>query len=498
MRGPRAIRRVPGSFGRSALAAVLLVLVAACGGSGPISVERTASPAAASLATPTGTTGSGATLADALAHRITPDGLRVHLAALDAIARANDGDREVGTAGYDATVDYVADVLATAGYPVARQRFMAATWHDPGGSILAVAGDDGRAFRDGEDFRAFAFSPARDVTGRLVSIPDPCVTGAFAGDLRDAVVIAGAGTCPWFPTAFRAGVSAVVVDSGEPSGEVPKAAVDPDGTPVPVLLASSETAAALHAAGRRPSTAGVRVHVRVTGSGRTVPTENVIAELPGSDPAKVLVVGAHLDSVDGAPGLDDDGSGVAAVLEIARLLAGSRPRMTIRFALFSAEELGMRGADHYVASLTEEERGRIEGYLNADMLGAPNGVRGVYVGPRMVRHEQALLGRLVGYLRGAGLPFEVVHAVGATDALPFNEAGIPIAGVISLADEPKTAALAATYGGRAGPMDPCYHLACDDLANVDLQRTAELAAALGWATADLAWSDAEASPSPTP
>ena len=90
------------------------------------------------------------------------------------------------------------------------------------------------------------------------------------------------------------------------------------------------------------------------------------------------MLGAHLDSVVDGPGINDNGSGVAALLELARALGGSRPGATIRLAFWSAEELGLHGSSRYVAGLSDEERDGILVYLNADMVASPNGFAGVY------------------------------------------------------------------------------------------------------------------------
>ena len=132
------------------------------------------------------------------------------------------------------------------------------------------------------------------------------------------------------------------------------------------------------------------------------------------------------------------------------------------------------------------------------MLGAVNGIRAVYAGPRAIRKGGPLVSRLGAYLKANGLDFEITDVVGSTDAFPFNEAGIPVAGVISVRQDIGTDAETATSAGTAAAMDPCYHLPCDDLDNVDLDRTAELADALAWAVADLAWGAAGTLASPAP
>ena len=105
---------------------------------------------------------------------------------------------------------------------------------------------------------------------------------------------------------------------------------------------------------------------------------NVIAELPGKNTDNVVMAGAHLDSVIEGPGINDNGSGSAALLETALMMANSQPENTLRFAWWAAEEHGLLGSADYVAGLSQEERDRIALYLNYDMVGSPNYIFMVY------------------------------------------------------------------------------------------------------------------------
>lgn len=100
---------------------------------------------------------------------------------------------------------------------------------------------------------------------------------------------------------------------------------------------------------------------------------NVIAEVRGtSKPAEVILVGAHFDAVPLAPGADDNGTGTAALLEIARILKNASPQRTIRFAFFTLEEAGLVGSTKYAADLREaiqSGKEKIVGMISMDMLG---------------------------------------------------------------------------------------------------------------------------------
>ncbi|RST09090.1 M28 family peptidase, partial [Streptomyces sp. WAC05950] len=100
---------------------------------------------------------------------------------------------------------------------------------------------------------------------------------------------------------------------------------------------------------------------------------NLIADWPGGDPNSVLMAGSHLDSVTSGAGINDNGSGSAAVLETALAVsrAGLQPTKHLRFGWWGAEELGLIGSKYYVNNLPAAEKAKISGYLNFDMIGSP-------------------------------------------------------------------------------------------------------------------------------
>ena len=103
-----------------------------------------------------------------------------------------------------------------------------------------------------------------------------------------------------------------------------------------------------------------------------LPTANVLAERTGTNNNNVVMAGAHLDSVLAGPGINDNGSGSAAILEAAVVLAKVNPQNTLRFAWWGAEESGLVGSTNYVNGLSQAEKDRIALYLNFDMVGSPN------------------------------------------------------------------------------------------------------------------------------
>ncbi|WP_121748601.1 M28 family metallopeptidase [Streptomyces sp. E2N166] len=202
---------------------------------------------------------------------------------------------------------------------------------------------------------------------------------------------------------------------------------------------------------------------RFTASGRT--GYNLIADWPGGDANQVVMAGSHLDSVSSGPGINDNGSGSAAVLETALAVArsGHQPTKHLRFAWWGAEELGLVGSRYYVNSLGSTGRAKISGYLNFDMIGSPNPGYFVY------DDDPTIEKTFKDYFAGLGISTEIeTEGDGRSDHAPFKNAGVPVGGLFSGADYRKTSAQAAKWGGTVGqPFDRCYHSSCDTTANIN-------------------------------
>ncbi|MEU8821410.1 M28 family metallopeptidase [Actinoplanes sp. NPDC048796] len=159
---------------------------------------------------------------------------------------------------------------------------------------------------------------------------------------------------------------------------------------------------------------------------------NVIADRPGraaADRGAVLVT-AHLDSVNQAggtkaPGADDNGSGAAGLLLLARVLAGHEWENDLRLILFGGEEQGLFGSKQYVAGLPAAERGRIRAVLNMDMIGVRNGpepgvlLEGAPVSRQLIDDLATAAGAVTG------LRVETSLSPFASDHVPFIVAGVP-------------------------------------------------------------------------
>lgn len=201
---------------------------------------------------------------------------------------------------------------------------------------------------------------------------------------------------------------------------------------------------------------------------------NVVAQTRTGSPDHVVVVGAHLDSVKEGPGIVDNGSGVAALLEIAKRLGPSAAlRNAVRFAFFGSEEDGSQGSKAYVRGLSTEELGKILLYLNVDMIASPNGGYFAQGGVGDDRSASGppgsatVAGVLAGQLKQTGVEPQIIEFVG-DDESAFVEAGIPSGGAENGDRKRKSEPQAQAWGGLADERyDPCYHRSCDRLDNVN-------------------------------
>ena len=220
------------------------------------------------------------------------------------------------------------------------------------------------------------------------------------------------------------------------------------------------------------------------------------------------MVGAHLDSVGPGSGINDNGSGSAALLEMARHINKMKLRNKVRFIWFSAEESGLLGSEAYVASLDDTQRSKIAAMLNFDMIASPNFARLVYDGdlsdsppppggapPGSAEIEQMFL----DYFEDQGLANEPTAFDGRSDYGPFIAAGIHAGGLFTGAEVLKTPEQAAIYGGTAGEQfDPCYHEGCDDLFNLSTTALDQMSDAAAHALITVAQSSIPDRPAPEP
>jgi Zn-dependent M28 family amino/carboxypeptidase len=426
---------------------------------------------------------------------VTVGGILTHARALQRIANQNGGTRASGTPGFEGSAKYVKETMKTAGYSVKEQPFTFPLYRELAEPQLAQVSPAATDY----ETATFDYSGSGDVTGVVVPtndivIPptaDPSSTsGCEPSDFAPAsastpqIALIQRGTCTFeikARNAEAAGYDAVIIfNEGQPGRDELATGTLGSIFEIPVVGLSFADGAALYAAA---AAGAVTVHVVTsTENNPAATTSNVIAESKGGDPNKVIVVGAHLDSVSAGPGINDNGSGTATLLEVAKQITKLKltPRQKIRFIFFGAEEGGLLGSEHYVNALSDTELAKIYANLNFDMLGSPNYVRFVYDGsgsvgeagpPGSAQIEQVF----TDYYSGQGLATEQKEFDGRSDYNSFIVAGIPAGGLDSGAEVEKTAEQAAVYGGTAGePYDICYHEACDTVNNLNTKALFEL------------------------
>ena len=438
---------------------------------------------------------------------VTVGAIRAHQQALQNIATMNNGTRASGTPGYEASVAYVIRRLERAGYRLQRQEFQFKTFEELAPATFQRVSPDPRTFTDPAEFTIMGYSGSGDVTAGLTPVDlvlppgaaansstSGCEAADFPASTAGTIALLQRGTCPFatkVENAQAAGaIGAVVFNEGQAGRTDTLAGTlsEDTTTTIPVLGASFAVGNELAA---QPDAA-----VRITTSTRieTNTSSNVTAELAPRNAAKagkVVLLGAHLDSVLEGPGINDNGSGTAAILEIAEEMAEDRaPRNPVRFAFWGAEESGLVGSTRYVEALSEEEGARIGLNLNFDMLGSPNFVRFVYDGDGSAFGTAGPPGSddiehtFQAYFASQGLAIDPTAFDGRSDYKPFIDVGIPAGGLFSGAEGVKTAEQQARYGGVTGEAyDRCYHQACDTFSNVSIRGLRQLSDAAAHATA---------------
>lgn len=420
----------------------------------------------------------------------------VHLQALQDIADAHDGNRAAGTEGYEASADYVARLLADAGYQVRSETFEFPYFREVAPPRLTVGGDAVRP-PDGETrtLRTLALSGSGEIAAPLVAVdlgiedgqaPGPsdsaCSTADFQDFTRGAIALVRRGTCRFqvkLENAMAAGAAGMIVmNEGTERRRGLFAGRLGEQAPVPVAGVAFETGVWLAERAATGASAVLAVDVE---SG-TRQTRNVLADAGGG--GGLIVVGAHLDSVDEGPGMNDNASGTVAVLEAAlRLAEEGLAGRAVRFAFWGAEEAGLIGSRRHVERLAEDERAGIAAYVNLDMVGSINAGHFVHLGEGAGEGPAARLGEMLAAgLRERDLAVRVRTVRGdrsRSDDAAFRSAGIATVGLYTGAGERMSEDSAGLFGGVAGePYDPCYHKACDRLENVDVEIVEKAAAAL--------------------
>jgi len=452
-----------------------------------------ASSANAATATATATADANPT---ACAHRVnntprklvdcvTKDDLWAHMVKFQQIADANPGadghpSRNSGEPGYKASADYVADVMRAAGYNVTLQEYKFHYFSFVGTPVMREeSATPPRSFGLGTEFNpgpvagsatAKLLQPAGGIVVPATPTPSSasgCQASDFAGFVAGNIALIQRGTCTFaqkVANAQAAGASAAVIFNEGNPGRTSLFSGSLAGTEhIPVLFTSYAVGTQLLAQYVSGSAPVLTVDVQAIDDPNRSDW-NVIADSRGGDPNNILVVDAHLDAIYGA-GMLDNASGSAAILDIAQQLKNTNTRNKLRFIWFGGEEVGLLGSDYYVRTLPAADLAKIKFDLDADVLATPNYVAGVLdpkdgvnlfsrnpgttMPPSILAPSAIARDYGINYLNSIGKN-HILFSADGTDAIKFQQAGIPASGVLTGQDCCKLASDVALFGGYEG------------------------------------------------
>ncbi len=420
----------------------------------------------------------------ALREAVTVANVTTHLEALQAAADGAGGNRAAGTPGHVASAEYIEAQLTAAGYTPMRQYFSYDQFILNGENFEQLSPSP-TVYVAGADFLAMDYSASADVSAAVSAVDinlggdrastSGCEAADFAGFPVGNVALIQRGTCTFrekVDAAAAAGAAGVIIFN---QGNTPDRVELFGGTLASPQAAIPAVSASFDLGAQLAGLAGLSVRINVDADIRIIETWNILADTSGRAD-RTVVVGGHLDSVSEGPGINDNGSGVAAILETAIQFSelGVEPTNRVRFAFWSGEEDGLIGSNYYAAQLSTKEAKRHALNLNFDMVGSPNAVRFVYDGDGSAfgaagpNGSDVIEDVFLDYFGSQGQATEATEFDGRSDYFGFIEAGIPAGGLFTGAEGVKSAEQAAIFGGTAGlPYDPCYHAACDTIDNID-------------------------------
>ncbi|GAC1406189.1 MAG: M28 family peptidase [Mycobacterium sp.] len=440
---------------------------------------------------------AGSDLPHNVAGKVTADAMYPHLRKLQEIADANKGNRAEGTPGYDASVDYVSKTLRDKGFDVATPDFDRLDRTEGGNPALTVAG---RHYHVDQASLLLTTPPGglNAITLRPRKPPGCSAADYGSMSVKGAIAVVDDTGCSVGAkqnTALAKGAIGLLVVS------VPRAGGGPPGlfTPgyyqqltVPVGVIATDADAAL----RRTD---APVHLVLDSKPVLVKTRNVVAQTKSGDHKNVVMAGAHLDSTARSPGINDNASGVTALLETAAAL-GAQPKIAnaVRFVFWGSEA---EASTKYIRALTRDELNDIALYLDVDTIASPNtgyftfdGDQSGQPNPDIPQQtvpagsagvERTLAGHLsLGGVRPADMPLSRT-----ADYAPFMSAGIPVGGLTAGSSQRKTEVQARLWGGQAGvAFDPNYLTPRDNVDNINRDALSVMGQALAFAVGTYAQS----------
>ena len=417
---------------------------------------------------------------------IRQESLWDHLKQFQIIADHNPGpdghpNRNIGTSGYKASVDYVARLMRKAGYKVTVQRYRWRRSDLLGVPILTLAGS---AYQSGRDWQVGRFSGS----GRITAVVQPagagCGAGDFSGFARGRVALVPHASCPMdaqVANAEAAGAAALLMygtktPSGDPAvphrDAIENAQQNPARIPVLELLSSIGDGLSRDYTQGHADVAHIDVQTRT----KSDFDYNVIADSPFGNPDKIVVLDAHLDAIFGA-GMLDNASGSTTIRETARRRARTKTVNRLRYIWFGGEEIGLLGSKFYTQHLDRKEVRKIVFDIDADVTATPNFA--VLIAdpahahqvnefpPNVVPLSRVGNKAFADYFRSAGIESRNGNNDG-TDSLSFSLVGVPNSGVYTQQDCCKHQWEVDIWGGYLGNYEgkvPGHNGGCVDYPN---------------------------------
>lgn len=440
------------------------------------------------------------------------EGAYEHLEAIHKIALENDGHRAAGSLGHVMSANYIAQKLLAVGYKVELTPFEFTKYDQLEDGVFSI---DETSYKDKTDFNVMTFSPSGSVDGiETIAIDlelgdgnkstSGCEAEDFSEETKGKVALIQRGACSFLQKAKNAetagAVGVLIFNQGseETRKELFNGTLSGDSDlTIPVL--SLPYAAGVELSQKPEAKVSIKTETKV----ETRTTYNVVAETPGGRADNVVMLGSHLDSVPAGAGMNDNASGSAGILDVAlrimKVLDGSATNYNkLRFAWWSAEEVGLIGSSRYVESLSADQKSNIALYLNFDMIASPNYMLGVFDGDGSSFNEAGPKGsdaieRLFELHFGLSGDMSVaVEMSGRSDYAPFAEVGIPVGGLFTGAEGTKSVEEEKLFGGKAGEAyDACYHKECDNLENINKDALASNTDAIAFAALTYAYSTSE-------
>ncbi|MEE4357352.1 MAG: M28 family metallopeptidase [Desulfococcaceae bacterium] len=437
---------------------------------------------------------------DGIEHAMTAEALTGHLQELE--KGAVSGNRAAGTQGYDNSVHYIRSLLADSGLLLWEQEVNFRFFEENREPVMHQLFPRPADYAAGMDFSTMTYSGSGDVTGELAfvtpmippgadpnSSDDACESADFDGiDLNGKIAVIQRGGCSYEEKALNAqnrGAAAVLIFNEGQIGrtETIRGTLGEDAAiSIPVLGITYELGQEFCELAQAGTVSAGLIADSIDEDRNAV---SLFAETSGGDSSQVIMAGAHLDSVSAGPGINDNGSGAAALTELAYQVAalGYEPQNKIRFAWWTAKEAGNAGSQYYTENLSDADYYSIAMYLDADSIASPNHVFAVldsdlsdtgdednlFLDPDfMPAGSGEIEAAFTDYFASCGIRPKISGLHAETDYNAFVNIGIPVGGLSAGEDGIKSEEEAGIFGGNAGePYDPCYHQFCDDTANIN-------------------------------